>query len=163
MGHHQLRRRGWQLTGREAFFGGVVAAAVLSSTMSGRLVRSLGPEHFTTPFRRWLYIALARGVPYEELEKEARSAGFGNDDLYYITDLWLVPILPHRGLVEAVEDLKRLALIRPLCRAVDQWRKGAPTMTYARAVKDLGKLIRSNHRASSRGQNSSESSDTNPK
>jgi hypothetical protein len=151
------------LTERDEFFGAEVEEEVLSSMMSGKMVRSLGPEHFTTPFRRWLYVALARGVAYEELEREARAAGFGTDDIVYITDVWLVPILPHRGLVEAVEDLKRLALIRPLCRAVDQWRRGAPMMTYARAVKELGKLIRSNHRASSRGQNSSESDSPSPK
>ena len=116
--------------------------SVLSSMMSGRRVESLTEDHFTTPIRKAMYRLLRGGVPMENLEAELRREGFKEEELYYPTDVWLVPILPHKPLTEAVAQLKRLALLRPLCAHIDAWRVKAPHMEFALAVKELGKAIR---------------------
>lgn len=109
--------------------------------MTGTKVTSLPPEAFTCPIRREVYRLLKAGVPYEGLEAELRREGL--EDNGYLADLYLTPMLGHKPLVEAVEDLKRLALLRPLCEAVEGWLKRAPHMPYQKAVLELGKTIRS--------------------
>jgi hypothetical protein len=115
--------------------------AVLSTMMGGVKVTSLPPEAFTCPVRREVYRLLKAGVPYEALEGELRRNGLADNG--YLADLFLTPCLGHRPLVEAIEDLKRLALLRPLCEAVEGWLKRAPHMPYPKAVLDLGATIRS--------------------
>lgn len=126
----------------DPFYGAEVEEQVLASMMQGRRVESLEAEHFTHPLRALIYLSLRKGVPYEQLESELRSKGVKEEDLAYITDLFFTDDLKHRELLEAVADLKRLAYLRPLCAAVDAWRKRAPHLTYERAVKELGALIR---------------------
>lgn len=116
--------------------------AVLSSMMSGRRVGSLEPEHFTSPIRQVMYRMLRSGVPYDTLEAELRREGFKEEELYYVGDVYLVPMLPHRAMVDAVGELKRLALLRPLVAAVDLWRLKAPHLSFEVAVRELGRAIR---------------------
>ena len=116
--------------------------SVLSSMMSGRRVESLTGEEFTSRMRRAMYLLLREGRTLEELEGPLRSQGFTEEELYYPSDVWLVPILPHKPLVEAVADLKRLAMLRALCARVDAWRLRAPMLDYERAVRELGVAIR---------------------
>lgn len=115
--------------------------AVLSTMFTGAKVTSLPPEAFTCPVRREVYRLLKAGVPYENLEAELRRSGL--EDNGYLADLYLTPMLGHKPLVEAIDDLKRLALLRPLCEAVEGWLKRAPNMPYQKAVLELGKTIRS--------------------
>jgi hypothetical protein len=116
--------------------------AVLSSMISGRPVRSLGPEHFTSNIRAAMYGLLVAGMEYGFLDDALRAQGFDEGERAYVTDCYLTPMLPHQPLVEAVAELKRLALVRTLCEAVDIWRDRAPTLSYERAIKELGQAIR---------------------
>jgi hypothetical protein len=116
--------------------------AVISTMMTGSVkVHSLPLEAFTCPVRREVYRLLREGVPYENLEGELRREGLADNG--YLADLFLTPCLGHKPLLEAIDDLKRLALLRPLCEAVEGWLKRAPHMPYQKAVLELGKTIRS--------------------
>ncbi len=116
--------------------------SVLSSMLSGRKVESLTEQEFTSPMRKAMYRLLREGIPMEGLESVLRQEGFTEEELYYPADVWLVPILPHKPLVEAVADLKRLAQLRALCGRVDAWRKKAPMLTHERASRELGRALR---------------------
>ena len=128
--------------------------AVLSSMLGGTKVTSLSLDAFTCPIRRETYRLLRAGVPYENLEAELRRSGLAEDG--YLADLYLTPSLAHKPLVEAIDELKRLTVLRPLCEAVEGWLKRAPHMTYQKAYLDLGRVIRSAGSQSS-GQTASSS------
>jgi hypothetical protein len=130
------------MTELDPFYGAELEEQVISSMMGGRRVTSLEAHHFTHPTRGLVYLMLKRGVPYEGLEPELRREGVLEEDLAYIVDLFFAPQLPHEALVEAVADLKRLALLRPFCEDVSAWLKRAPHLTYEKAVKELGAIIR---------------------
>ena len=114
--------------------------SVLSTMFGGVKVTSLPVEAFTSELRQKIYLLVRSGVPYENLEAELRRDGLRDDG--YLADLFLTPLLPHQPLVEAVEELKRLTLIRPLHNAVEAWLRRMPTMTHRRAMLDLGRVIR---------------------
>ena len=114
--------------------------SVLSTMFGGVKVRSLPVEAFTSPLRQRIYLLLCSGVPYENLEAELRRDGLSDDG--YLADVFLTPLLPHTPLLEAIEELKRLALIRPLHGAVEAWLRRMPTMTHRKAMLDLGRVIR---------------------
>lgn len=115
--------------------------AVLSTMASGRKVTSLEPYHFTTRVRRAIYLLLRSGVPFEDLDGPLREEGFGGE-LGYVADLFVTSILPHVALVDAVAELKRLHLMRRFCEDVDAWRRNAPGLDWAVALKRLGEVIR---------------------
>lgn len=117
--------------------------SVLSSMMDGtRKVSSLKEEHFTSDLRADIYTALSSGVDYADLDDTLRDKGYDMGERAYVTDIYLTPILPHTPLVEAIAELKRLALLRRLCNAVDAWRERAPHMPHAKALQELGRAIR---------------------
>lgn len=116
--------------------------AVLSSMIAGRQVRSLGSEHFTSDIRAAMYALLVSGTEYGFLDDALKAQGFDEGERAYVTDCYLTPMLPHQPLVEAVAELKRLALVRALCGAVDMWRERAPHMAYEAAIRELGQTIR---------------------
>jgi hypothetical protein len=115
--------------------------AVLSTMASGVKVESLEAHHFTTKVRQKLYLLMRSGVNYEDLDGELARDGLGRE-LGYVADLFITPLLPHRPLVEAVAELKRLHLMRRLCEAVDDWRRAAPGLDWPVAIRKLGEVIR---------------------
>ncbi len=120
--------------------------AVLSTMMNGTLVKSPGLDAFTSPFRQRLYELLRASTPFPDLEPRLRSEGYPEDELAYVTDVWMVPAVPERAMAEAVADLKRLALLRKLCARVDDWRRRAPVLAFDKAVKELGAALRGDGR-----------------
>jgi hypothetical protein len=116
--------------------------SVLSTMMMGTVVRSPGLEAFTSPARRLLYELLRISTPYPKLEAALRKEGYKEDEIAYVADVFLVPGVPAKGMLEAVNDLKRLALLRRLCGSVDSWRRRAPTLSFDRAVRELGAALR---------------------
>ena len=120
--------------------------AVLSTMMNGTLVKSPGLDAFTSPFRKRLYELLRQSVPYNQIEVRLRAEGYKEDELAYVTDVWLVPAVPEKAMAEAVADLKRLAHLRKLCARVDEWRRRAPILTFDKAVKELGAALRGDGR-----------------
>lgn len=125
---------------------------VLSTMLDGERIESLEPHHFTSRERAQLYLAIRSGVHYENLDVEMRKQGWGYEECAYITDVYLVPrIRKGEPLKEAVAELKRLQLMRVFCRAVDEWRKGAPYMEWSKALRTLGEVIRSHGEETSRG------------
>lgn len=115
--------------------------AVLSTMASGRRVESLEPYHFTSKVRRVLYVLLRSGVAYEDLDSHLINGGLASE-LGYVADLFVSSVLPHKPLVDAVAELKRLHLMRRFCEDVDEWRKTAPVLDWAVALKRLGEIIR---------------------
>ncbi len=120
--------------------------AILSTMMNGALVKSPGLDAFTSPFRKRLYELLRQSTPFPQLEVRLRAEGYLEDELAYITDVWLVPAIHPRAMLDAVLDLTRLAQRRKLCAAVDEWRRRAPTRDFDKAVKELGAALRGNGR-----------------
>jgi hypothetical protein len=116
--------------------------AVIASMIAGRPVRSLGPQHFTSAARAEIYALLCEGMEYGFLDDALKAKGFEEWERVAVTDCYLTPMLPHKPLVEAVAELKRLAAVRRLCRSIDRWRERAPMLEHARAVKELGQAIR---------------------
>lgn len=118
--------------------------SLLSTMMEGQvLIRSLTPEDFTGPMRQVMYRALWSGVGYVALDSYLREKlDLPYEELAYITDVYMCPIIPERELKAAVAELKRLTLLRKLCKLVDTWRANAPHLTYAKAVGELGLAIR---------------------
>lgn len=112
--------------------------SVLSTLMDGKVkINSLWPEHFTNAIRRRLYELLKDGTPYGQLADVLRSEGIADDELAYVTDVYMCPTLPRQEIPEALDNLKRLAALRRLCEAVDTWRVKAPHLTVDKAVKGL--------------------------
>jgi hypothetical protein len=109
---------------------------ILSAMMFGAKVQSLTGDEFTSPDRKALYLAIRSGVDYTELHKAISEPA-------YVTDLFYCLALAPPFIVEAVAELKRLAALRELCFAVDEWRRKAPTMALERAQRDLCELVRS--------------------
>lgn len=106
--------------------------------MDGKVkVRSLWPEHFSSGFRKRLYELLKDGTPYGQLADVLKSEGIADDELAYVTDVFMCPTLPRQEIPEAIDNLKRLAALRRLCGAVDTWRVRAPHLTVEKAVKGL--------------------------
>jgi hypothetical protein len=116
--------------------------SVLSSMMDGRKVTSLSAEHFTSDLRADVYELLRSGTDYASLDDWLAAKGYDAGERAYLTDIYLTPNLPHAPLIEAVAELKRLAVVRRLCEAVDTWRERAPHMTHDKALRELGKAIR---------------------
>jgi hypothetical protein len=115
--------------------------SVLSTMASGTKVTSLDPHHFTSKVRQAVYLLLRSGTQFEDLDVRLSAGGLGSE-LGYVADLFITPLLPHKPLVEAVAELKRLHLMRRFCEDVDAWRRGAPSMDWAVALKKLGEVIR---------------------
>jgi len=112
--------------------------SLLSTIMEGSVkVRSLFPEHFTHGLRRRLYELLRDGTPYVDLAPALKLEGIPDDELAYVTDIYMCPTLPRKEVPEAVANLKRLEALRRLCEAVDVWRVKAPHLEVEKAVKGL--------------------------
>jgi hypothetical protein len=116
--------------------------SVLSSMMEGRKVTSLSAEHFTSDLRADIYELLRSGTAYATLDDWLAGKGYDAGERAYLTDVYFTPSLPHAPLIEAVAELKRLALLRRLCEAVDSWRERAPHLAHDKALRELGKAIR---------------------
>ncbi len=114
---------------------------VLSTMASGKRVESLEPYHFTSRARQTLYALMRAGVNYEDLDSHLEKAGM-RSELGYVADLFVTPMLPHKPLVDAVAELKRLHLMRRFCEAVDAWRRQAPGLDWPVAIRRLGEVIR---------------------
>jgi hypothetical protein len=130
------------VTERDPFYGAELEEQVLSSMIQGRPVKSLDTHHFTDPTRALVYELLRKGTPYVDLVPGLLGKGLSELDCAYVTDLYFVDSLSHQALLEAVADLKRIALVRSLCLRVDDWRRRAPHLTYEKALKELGQAIR---------------------
>ncbi len=115
--------------------------AVLSTMASGRRVESLEPHHFTSRVRQKVYILLRAGVTFEDLDDHLGKEGM-RAELGYVADMFVTSILPHRPLVDAVAELKRLHLMRRFCADVDAWRRQAPGLDWSVAIRRLGEVIR---------------------
>lgn len=128
----------------EAFVDPLVDAkaeeAILSTMMTGVRVESLDEHHFTHKVRKAVYVLLRSGVPYKELD--ANLARLGIRDEGYVTDIFVTPLLPHKSLVEAVAELKRLHLMRRFVGDVEGWLKAAPGLDWPVALRRLGEVIR---------------------
>lgn len=122
--------------------------SVLSTMASGVKVASLEPHHFTSRVRKALYLLMRSGVDFEDLEDRLANEGMRGEG-GYVADLFVTPMLPHKPLVEAVAELKRLHLMRRFCGDVDEWRKTAPVLDWPLAVKRLGEIIRRQGEAAS--------------
>ena len=114
--------------------------AVLSTMMTGVRVESLEEFHFTHKVRKAVYLLLRSGVPYESLDAELWKLGIRDEG--YVTDIFVTPLLPHKPLVEAVAELKRLHLMRRFCGDVEGWLKAAPGLDWPVALRRLGEVIR---------------------
>lgn len=122
--------------------------AVLSTMASGTKVESLGVHHFTSRVRKTLYLLMRSGIAFEDLDEHLAKEGM-RAELGYVSDLFVTPLLPHRPLVEAVAELKRLHLMRRFCDAVDEWRRAAPHLAWNESVRRLGEVIRLQGQAAS--------------
>lgn len=131
----------------------ILEESVLSSMMDGLKVYSLQEHHFTSTLRQRMYAHLREGLTGPELERALREEGFGEDDLAYVTDVYVVPVLHgHNGRIEGIAELKRLHLMRRFCASVDEWRKAAPQMDWGAALKRLGEIIRQQGLAATRDE-----------
>jgi len=115
--------------------------AVLSSMASGVKVTSLDAHHFTSKVRKAVYQLLREGATMELLEDHLRDAGM-RSEVGYVYDMFITPLLPHKAMVDAVAELKRLHLMRRFCHDVDNWRRNAPGLDWSVALKRLGEVIR---------------------